>query len=851
MNQPSGVDMSQFVGLTESEAQKRLLKYGFNEIASAKKRSFLSIGLSVAKEPMIALLLVAGALYLVLGDKTEALFLLFFVFVIAGITLYQERKTERALEALRDLSSPRALVLRDEQVKRIAGSEVVVSDIVIISEGDRVPADGIIVSSSNLEIDESLLTGESVPVSKSVKISENEDKILGAENFPAVFSGTLVTAGWGVIKIISIGAETEMGKIGKSLEKIKTEKTKLEIETRKLVVAFAAVGLILCVIVGVAYGVTQNYWINGILIGLALAMAVIPEEFPVVLVVFLAIGAWRMSKRNVLTRKMPAIETLGAVTILCVDKTGTLTENKMAVKKLSTFEGEEFEVDYSKPQKLPENFQLFVESSVLESHKNPFNPIGKAFSKLFENYLPVLDHKYLPWSLEKEYPLSKEILAVCSAWKVGNKNEFVIAAKGAPEAIADLCHLSKEKNDFVIKKSSEMAKDGLRVFGVARAVYSKPKLPEGKHDFDFNFLGLAGLQDPIRLDVPKAIEESYSAGIRIIMITGDYAETAKSIARQIGLKNPNEAITGSELEKMSEREFEEKVKSVNIFARAVPEHKLRIVTALKKYGEIVAMTGDGVNDAPALKAANIGIAMGERGTDVAREASALVLVNDSFTSLVDAVRSGRRIFDNLRKAMSYILAIHIPIAGLSLVPVLFGWPLILFPVHIVFLELIIDPACSIVFESEPEEINIMKRSPRKITEKILNKKAVISSIFQGLVITFFALSLFIVGLRAGMAPNDLRAVSFVVLVLANLGLIITNLSITKSPIKEMSQNTPLLSVVGGAIILLSLVLYVPFLRNLFKFDYLHSIDILTAFIAGLVVVFISRGIVWASHLKIS
>ncbi len=849
MDKFAGIDISKFGGLTENEAQERLLKYGPNEIASAKRRSFFSIALSVIKEPMIALLIVAGALYLTLGDKTEALFLLFFVFVVAGITLYQERKTERALEALRDLSSPRALVLRGDQMKRIAGRDVALGDVAIISEGDRVPADGVVLYCSNLEIDESLLTGESVPVSKLAKNSEGGVYNPGGENSPAVFSGTLITSGWGVARIISVGSKTEMGKIGKSLEKIKTEKTKIEIETRKLVIAFAAVGLILCVIVGVVYGITQNHWINGILMGLALAMAVIPEEFPVVLVVFLAIGAWRMSKKNVLTRKMPAIETLGSTTVLCVDKTGTLTENKMAVKKLVDSYGKEHAVDYSSSEKIPEEFHPLIEASSLESHKNPFNPIGMAFSKLFSHYLANSDHEHKDWELEKEYPLSKELLAVCSAWKTSKNGGYVVAAKGAPEAIMDLCHLSKNNSETILSKATEMASEGMRVFGVAKATYSKNKLPDNKHDFEFKFVGLVGLEDPIRPDVADSIKESYSAGIRVIMITGDYPETAKSIARQIGLKNSDEVITGQELEKMSEKEFEEKIKSVNIFARAVPEHKLRIIMALKKYGEIVAMTGDGVNDAPALKAADIGIAMGERGTDVAREASALVLMNDSFASLVDAVHSGRRIFDNLRKAMSYILAIHVPIAGLSLVPVLFGWPLILFPVHIVFLELIIDPACSVVFESEPGEPDIMKRKPRKLSEKILNKKTIFSSILQGLIVTFFALGVFIVGVESGMNPDSLRAISFVVLVLSNLGLIIINLSITKSPIKEISQNISLLAVIGGAIVLLGLVLYVPFLSDLFKFARLGYVDVLIALGVGLMAMAISRGIMWIAQIK--
>lgn len=839
MAQFTGIDLNKFAGLSEDEAQKRLLKDGLNEIASSKKRSVISIALSVAKEPMIALLLAAGALYLILGDKTEAMFLLFFVFVIAGITLYQERKTERALEALRDLSSPRALVIRGGEIKRIAGRDVVAGDIVVVSEGDRVPADGILLSSANLAVDESLLTGESVPVSKSYTQPDHQVPRPGGENTPFVFSGTLVTTGWGVAQIMSVGNHTEMGKIGKELVHIKTEKTHLEIETRKLVITLAIVGLALCAIVGIVYGLTQHYWVNGLLSGLALAMAVIPEEFPVVLVVFLAIGAWRISKRGVLTRQMPAIETLGATSVLCVDKTGTLTENKMEVKKLFIKEGKELVIDYSSKKTLPDEFHYLVETASMESHKNPFNPIGRAFSKLFEKYLSTSEHWHPSWILEKEFPLSKESLAVVSAWNADGKG-YEVAAKGAAEAVIDLCHLPKNKSDEYLSIATKMAREGLRVFGVAKAFYKNEKLPSQKHDFDFEYLGLVGLQDPIRKAVPLAVSECHAAGIRIIMITGDYAETAMSIARQIGLNNPDKFITGPELEKMSDSELAERIKGVNIFARAVPEHKLRIINALKKNNEIVAMTGDGVNDAPALKAANIGIAMGEHGTDVAREASALVLMNDSFSSLVEALRSGRRVFDNLRKAMAYILAIHIPIAGLSLIPVLYGWPLILYPVHIVFLELIIDPACSVVFEAEPEEPKIMNRLPRKISEKLFNKGTVVSSVFQGLIVTVITLLVFSFGLKNGMDAQNLRAIGFVTLVFANLGLILINLSFAESFIKSIKQNSPLLMVVGGSVIMLALVLYVPFLRDLFKFSYLHFSDILIAFVLGVIAALAAR-----------
>ena len=843
MDQFAGIDISKFGGLSGKEAEERQAKLGFNEIPSAKRRSGLKIALDVAKEPMIALLLITGSLYLALGNPKEAFFLLFFVFVVAGITLYQSRKTERALEALRDLSSPRALALRDGQIKRIAGKEVVAGDVVIVTEGDRVPADGLIAACANFNIDESLLTGESVPVSKIASESIVKNKKSDEEKISSAYSGTLVTTGWGVIKVHSIGAETEMGKIGKALGVIQHEKTNLEVETSRIVKTLAVIGLGLCIAVGVIYGVSHREWLGGILNGLALAMAVIPEEFPVVLVVFLAIGAWRLSKRSVLTRKTSAIEMLGAATVLCVDKTGTITENKMEVKEIVTSQGNEFTVDYALKSPLPEEFHQIAEYSNLEGHKNPFNPIGIAFQKLVTRYLTGSEHIHPKWTLEKEYPLSRELRAVCSAWREDNSVEWAIATKGAPEAIIELSHLDSKKAKEVLERASKMAQDGLRVFGVARAKFVSKNLPENPHDFKFDFLGLVGLEDPVRPSVPKAVAECYEAGIRVIMITGDYPETAKSIARQIGLKNSDNVIMGHELDSLGDKELEEKIGTINICARVVPEQKLRIVSALKKLDEIVAMTGDGVNDAPALKAAHIGIAMGERGTDVAREASSIVLLDDNFSSIVAAVRAGRRIFDNLRKAMAYIVAIHVPIAGLSLVPVLFGWPLVLYPVHIVFLELIIDPACSVVFEAEPEESRIMKRPPRKIGEPIFNSNTVLMSLMQGVAITLLVIIVFASGLKYGLGSGDLRAISFVALVIANLGLIIINLSIEKPLFRfGVRENKALGYVLAGALAILVLVLETPFLRGLFSFSELHLNDFVLAFGVGLAGVAITRGI---------
>ena len=713
----SGISFENLVGLSQNEVLERREREGFNELPTQGKRKSLDILLSVLREPMFLLLIACGALYLMSGEFREASMLLGFVFVIIGITFYQERKTERALEALKDLSSPRAYVIRDGEKQRIAGREVVCGDVMLLSEGDRVPADCVLLHAINFSVDESLLTGESVPVRKSSTEQAASIGKPGGDDLPFAFSGTLVVSGQAVGIVKSIGTSTELGKIGKALQSLEEEKTPLQIQTGKVVRTFAISGGVLCVLVVVVYWLTRGNLLEGFLAGLSLAMAMLPEEFPVVLTVFLALGAWRISKFRVLTRRVPAVETLGSATVLCVDKTGTLTLNQMTVADIVA--GDLVFTVKTRDDVLPEEFHEVVEYSILASPVDPFDPMEKAMKELGESSLAQTEHLHASWTLQREYPLSKELLAMSRVWTSASGEDLIIAAKGAPEAIADLCHFDQAQLTWLEGKIDLLSNQGKRVIGVARAHYARADLPDNQHDFLFTFVGLLGLEDPVRPNVHGAIEECYTAGIRTIMITGDYPGTAMSIARQIGLKNPDQHITGHELETLTDEQLAEKIQGINVFARMVPEQKLRIVQALKINKEVVAMTGDGVNDAPALKAAHIGVAMGGRGTDVAREAASLVLLDDDFNSIVTAVRMGRRIYDNLKKAMMYILAVHIPIAGLSLIPVLFKWPLILFPVHIVFLELIIDPACTLIFESDKEDPDVMKRKPRSIDAQAL------------------------------------------------------------------------------------------------------------------------------------
>ncbi|MBE0699288.1 MAG: cation-translocating P-type ATPase [Anaerolineaceae bacterium] len=814
------IDETNLQGLTEQEALERLAQDGFNELPASKKRTFWHILFEVLREPMFLMLIACGVLYLLLGSREEALMLMGFVVVIIGITFYQEQKTERALEALRDLSSPRALVIRDGKQQRIAGREVVRDDIVLIAEGDRVPADAVVLSGSNISIDESLLTGESVPVRKKGWDGRLEMGRPGGDDLPFVYSGTLVVKGQGITQIRCTGPRTEIGKIGRALQILEPEDTNLQQQTRRIVRNFAIIGIGLCVLVVVVYGLTRGDWLNGFLAGLTLAMATLPEEFPVVLTIFLALGAWRISQRKVLTRRVPAVEMLGAATVLCVDKTGTLTYNRMTVTQIAV--KDQVKTVDSKQFSLAENLHEVVEYSILASPDDPFDPMEKAMKELGGRTLANTEHLHKDWMLIKEYPLSEKLLAMSHVWRSPNGTDYVIAAKGAPEAIGDLCHFDEPRMQALSEQINRMADGGLRVIGVAKAHFRWATLPTEQHDFKFEFIGLLGLADPVRPEVAGAVKECYSAGVRIIMITGDYPGTARNIAGQIGLNHGSLVITGAELDQMSDAELQERIKTVSIFARAVPEQKLRIVTALKANGEVVAMTGDGVNDAPALKAAHIGIAMGGRGTDVAREAAALVLLDDNFASIVQAVKLGRRIFDNLKKAMAFIFAVHIPIAGMSLIPVLLKWPLALLPVHILFLELIIDPACSVVFEMEAEETDVMNRPPRKLDEPLFGRAMILTGLIQGVGMLGVVLGIYAFCLYQNLGEAEARMISFACMVLGNLGLIFTNRSWNHSILATLRiPNKALWWITGGAIGFLGLVMVIPFLRDLFQFAPLH------------------------------
>jgi Ca2+-transporting ATPase len=821
--------------LTTAEAAARLAHDGYNELPSAKPRRPWTIAWDVVREPMFLLLICAAAIYLALGDLREALALLASVLVMIGITFYQQRKTERALDALRELSSPRAKVLRDGEWRTVAGRDVVVGDRVRVTEGDRVPADSTLEWAADLMTDESLLTGESVPVTKRSGEPGVGWLRPGGDDLPHIYSGTLVTRGQGIARVVATGRGTEMGKIGKALQSIVPEPSPLQRETRHAVLAFAAIGITLCVLVALLYVVARGDWLTGVLAGVTLAMANLPEEFPVVLTVFMALGAWRISKQGVLTRRAPAIETLGATQVLCVDKTGTLTQNRMEVRRFWA-QGEIVGVEGEGEDVRSE----LIECCVLASEREPFDPMEQAFKRFAQARVPERAAGIAKWTLVHGYPLTPRQLSVAHVWHPTGADACVIAAKGAPEAIAGLCGLDAAERARVHAAVEAMTRDGLRV--LAAATGRSPlddrgacRWPASQRDLRLRFAGLVGLADPVRPTVPGAIAECYRAGIRTVMITGDHLGTARAIARQIGLADPARVVTGPQLESMTDEELRETVTHSNVFARVMPEHKLRLVEAFKANGQVVAMTGDGVNDAPALRAAHIGVAMGSRGSDVAREAAALVLLDDDFSSLVAAVRLGRRIYDNIRKAMCYIVAVHVPPAGMSLLPLLMGWPLLFYPVHIVFLELVIDPACSIAFEAEPADRDVMRRPPRAASARLFDPRMLAASVGQGAAILVGAALLYGNAIVAGAPEDTARAMGFSAIVLANVALIVGNSSRHPGLRDLLRPNPAMWSIVGGAVVALVTVLYVPALQEIFRFGTLSGAALLLSALPALVV----------------
>lgn len=832
-------------GLDEEEARARLARDGPNELERTRRRGPWRLILEVLREPMLLLLLIGGAIYLALGDAREALMLLAFACFSVGVTIVQEARSERALAALRSMASPRALVIRAGTKRRIAARDLVAGDLVLLSEGDRVPADGWLVEEDGLTLDESLLTGESVPVTKTVgdEIGAAVPPRPGGDGLPLVFSGTLVVRGSGLARIAATGPHSEIGRIGRSLALLEAEPPRLYRETRRLVILFAIGAAAATALAVLLYGLLRGSWLEAALAGIALGMSLLPEEFAVVLTIFLAMGAMRMTRVRVLARRAAAIETLGAASILCTDKTGTLTENRMRVAELCLPDGRINAT--SGTVMLPEAFDGLAELGALASAAEPFDPMEIAFHELdrTQRAAGAAVRRDAGWDLRRHYPLDPSLLAVSRVWDTGGgQADHVIASKGAPEAIAELCGLDDAARAELKRLTDAMAGRGLRVLGIAEARWHGDQLPGTHRAFAFELAGLVGLEDPLRASVPEAVRQCRSAGIRVVMITGDYPETARAIAAQAGIET-SEVVTGQMLEQIDDAELLQRVGTIGIFARILPEQKLRIVEALKARGETVAMTGDGVNDAPSLKAADIGVAMGGRGTDVAREASAIVLLDDDFGSIVAAVRMGRRIYDNLAKAMGFIVAVHVPIAGLALMPLLFGMPILLGPIHMALLEMIIDPVSSLAFEAEREEDDVMHRRPRSTRAQLLGPALIGRSIVQGLVALLVVGVVLFVFSRGAPDPVELRSTVFVALVAAVLSLVLVNRSFSASLVSALRRPNPALAAVVLMVVLMFLLAeLVPAFGGLFGFVALDPVRIIAALAAGVLVLLLLEGL---------
>jgi Ca2+-transporting ATPase len=818
------MDQSTERGLSSAEAAARLRQFGPNELPSPDRRDLARIIFGIVRQPMFALLLGGALVYMLLGEKLDAVILALFATFSVSIGIIQENRSEKVLQSLRSLASPRALVIRDGARQRLAGRDVVPDDIMIVSEGDRVPADAHLLSGEDMLADESLLTGESVPVRKRPSAAAETLQAPGGEDHPFVFAGTLIVRGSGVARVTATGIRSEMGKIGQALTSITMEQPRLQRQLRWLVRDFAIAGLAIAGLVVLLLGVSRGSWLQAALGGIAVGMSVLPEEIPLVLAVFMAMGAWRISRAGVLTRHATAIETLGSATVLCTDKTGTLTENRMRLALIAADGGL-----WRHGDPMTNAMEDLLHAALGASAPLPTDPMDRAIHEA-----ALKAELAMPQGLLQSYGLRPELPATTNIWNGAHDIAAIGYAKGAPEAIAELCHLEKEARARLLDEVDQLAREGVRLLAIARAdlAWDGATKPRSQRDIPFCYLGLIGFADPLREKVPGAVAECREAGIRVIMITGDYPATARAIAVQAGI-DASSVLAGDALEAMDEAALARAVRHTSIFARIRPQQKLKLVEALKANGEIVAMTGDGVNDAPAMKAAHIGVSMGGRGTDVAREASSLVLLDDDFTSIVATIRLGRRIYDNLRKAIEYIVAVHIPIAGLALLPLFFGLPLMLMPIQIALLEMVIDPACSIVFEAEREEADVMRRPPRRPDIPVLPRSAAAWAALQGLAaLGIVALALFL-GSGLGMAENELRALVFTVLVLMNIGLILVNRSFHSSVAEAVSRpNSTLWILVGAVLLVLGLGVYWPPAQGLFHFGPLHWNDVLVCMAAG-------------------
>ena len=794
-------------GLTNEQVLDAREKYGHNRLTYKKENGFFDAIKSLAKEPMVILLLVASSIYFVSGNIGDGIFLASAIVLVSVISLSQDSRSRNALEKLKNFTEPNCKVIRNEKVEEIKSEDLVVGDSLMVEEGTSIVADGIIQHSNDFSVNESILTGESLSVYKEQAKADN-----------CIYQGTTVASGLAIATITAIGNETKLGKIGKSLENIKEEKTPLELQISNFVKKMVIVGAVVFVIVWAMNFFHSFNILDSLLKALTLAMSILPEEIPVAFTTFMALGAWRLMKMGIVVKQMKTVETLGSATVICTDKTGTITENKMSLAKLFVLSSQKI----SDPEnKLSNDEKEFIALAMWASEPIPFDPMEVALHNAYTKAMS--DDERPHYKMVHEYPLGGKPPMMTHIFE-NDSGKRIIAAKGAPEALINVSNLTaieKQKIEEVIKT---LATEGYRVLGVGEATFSGYNFPITQQEFKFTFKGIVAFYDPPKKNIQSVFEHFYKAGIAVKIVTGDNSATTMAIAKQVGFKGYEKSLSGDDLMKLQDSELQERVIDTHIFTRMFPDAKLKIINALKAKNEIVAMTGDGVNDGPALKAAHIGIAMGKKGTEIAKQAASLILINDDLTQMVDAVAMGRKIYVNLKRAIQYIISIHIPIILTVFIPLVLGWiyPNIFSPIHIIFLELIMGPTCSIIYENEPMEKNTMIQKPRPLTTTFFNWKELTTSIIQGLIITTGTLITYQYAIHKGFNESITRTMVFCVLISANIFLTLVNRSFYYSIFNTLKYKNNLVSLIIIITITISgLLLFVKPLTIFFQFEFLN------------------------------
>ncbi len=808
------------IGLSEQELKNSREKYGYNQAGSSKKNAWYLMLLDILKEPMLLLLIAVSVIYVIVGNYSEALFMLGAIIAVSGISFYQDNRSKMALEALEKLNEPLSTVIRNSKVIQIPTHEIAVGDLCIIEEGKMINADGKIVHSNDFSVNEASLTGESFSVFKSLE-SDNRN----------VYSGTLVVSGLAVFEVEKIGNQTQLGKIGASIQNIREERSPLQTQITKFVKWMAIIGIAVFLLVW-----SYNYWQSGdliesLLVGLTLAMSILPEEIPVAFTTFMALGAWKLMREGIIVKRSSVVETLGSTTVICTDKTGTITENSMQLKSLYDYRTNKF---YESHQFEHPALSELIQFAMWSSEPVPFDPMETTLHRIYQQTQTKDLRK--DFQMFHEYPLEGKPPMMTHLFE-NSSGKRIIAAKGAPEAILAVSNISKAEKDKLHQQIKEVGKQGYRLLGVAKADFEGNDFPEKQQNFSFEFLGFTVFYDPPKKGIQEVFQHLYDAGIKVKVITGDNADTTNSIARQAGIINENPAVNGSEIVHHTEQELIELSRKTTLFTRMFPEAKLRMVNAFKKDDEVVAMLGDGVNDAPALKATHIGVAMGHKGTEIAKAAASLVITDDDLGKLVIGIAAGRRIYANIKKAIQYIISIHIPIILTVSLPLFLGWiyPHIFTPVHVIFLELIMGPTCSIVYENEPMEKNTMQRNPRKMTETFLNWKELSISIVQGLMITLGVLVAYQLTVQNGGDEGTTRAMVFTTLVFANILLSLVNRSFVYSVFESFKYKNNLFPIIIVAtLVLLFAILYIPLFAGFFQVTGLNFQELSIAFLIAAV-----------------